>query len=203
MADVLKKMYGGVVPTAITDLYKAPPGKRAVLKSLILCNQTSSDQLFWIELGGYYFVHMQTIKANDTLVIPVFDQVLAAGTNIRIWSQNANSIVARLSGYETDRMDLISVRANLTATDTTILSNTATLLIKSIVICCRTTDPVKLNLLFGSDYIISNRALGKLETLLVPVADQFFPAGEVIKSGAPGVTGSANVVVHINAMVVT
>ncbi|KAA8747308.1 hypothetical protein [Paenibacillus sp. UASWS1643] len=203
MADVLRKMYGGVVPTTFNDLYTVPPGKRAVLKSLTLCNQTSSDQLYHIELGGLSFVHLQTIKAYDTLVIPVFDQVLTAGSRVRIWSQNANSIVARLSGYETDRTDLITIRANLTATDTTILSGGAAMLIKSIAVCCRTTDPVKLNLLFGNDYIISNRALGKLETLFIPVSDQYFPAGEIIKSGAPGVTGSANVVVHINAQVVT
>lgn len=196
-------MYGGAVPAVFTNLYTAPAGKRAVLKSLTLCNITSSDQIFYIEVAGYYFVHLQTIKAYDTLVIPVFDQVLTAGNSIRIWSQNANSIVARLSGYETDRTDLITARANLTATDTNIISGSATLLIKSIAICCRTTDPVKLNLLFGSDYIISNRSLGKLETLFIPVADQYLPAGEIIKCGVPGVTGTANVVAHINAQVVT
>ncbi|MDQ0658746.1 hypothetical protein [Paenibacillus sp. W2I17] len=200
MADIIKKLYGGYMSTvADTSIYTPPTGKRTVLKSMTVCNSSPTAQNFFIRLNGIDFVWSRSIKPYETLVIPVFDQVLFSGQTITVWAQTANTIHVRLSGYDTDRTDLITFRFRATTSDITVSSGK--FLVKSIAICTAANDPITFDMKFGSNYIICNHPLKPLDTMLIPTLDQIIESGEGIASKVSN-TNTA-VFVHINAQVVT
>lgn len=53
MAEIAKLLYQGVLPTAATNIYTAPPGKYTVIKSIFLTSLANgTDRTFNLVIGG-------------------------------------------------------------------------------------------------------------------------------------------------------
>ncbi|MER2061425.1 MAG: hypothetical protein ABS894_00690 [Aerococcus urinaeequi] len=199
MADIIKKLYGGYMPTVTTSIYTAPTGKRTVIKSMTVCNSSPTTQTFHVMLNNIPFVWLRSIKPYETLVIPVFDQVLTSGQYISVLASAASSIHVRLSGYDTDRTDLITFRFKAGTSDTTVSGSK--LLVKSIAICTDGSGQITFDMRFGTNYIICNQPLNPVDTILIPTLDQILEGGEGISSKVSNTL--LGVHVHINAQAVT
>lgn len=97
-----KRLCAGTLTNTNATLYTAPAaaGNHAILKSLILCNKTGSAANATMLLNDVEIVAAHGIDPNDTICIPVIDQILEAGETIKGFADSPGAITYYLSGKE-------------------------------------------------------------------------------------------------------
>ncbi|MFD2446376.1 hypothetical protein ACFSO7_20655 [Bacillus sp. CGMCC 1.16607] len=84
MAVTPKSFYNGYMLNTLTTHYTVPAGVTAIVKNVVICNVTNTDQIVDLEVGsgGGWLMNQVTIKAKDTIVMD-FSIVLNASQTIK------------------------------------------------------------------------------------------------------------------------
>jgi len=99
MADTLKKLASGTLGTTEATLYTVPASTKTIVKSIILCNKTTSTATATIKFAGVEVVAAHAVKANDTLCVQITG-VLEASATIAGLASAASAINYYISGIE-------------------------------------------------------------------------------------------------------
>ncbi len=99
MTTVLKKLASGTLGTSSSTLYTVPASTKTIVKSIILCNKTSSDKYATITFAGTDVIYQHTVKAKDTLVVQM-TAILEASATIAGLAEAADTIGYYISGIE-------------------------------------------------------------------------------------------------------
>ncbi|OAX50575.1 hypothetical protein [Paenibacillus sp. AD87] len=206
MAETPIKIYGDALSTTSgTTIYTGKTGKTCIIKSIIICNVSGVDTTVNMRLNTgplYFLLNNKSIKANQTLVIPISDIVISPGETLHMWC--ANSIVnARITGVEKDgipsSLGLAQYRVGLGTGTTTIVpaaGNGVSRLVKSIVICNVSSGPQTVTIRFGwsgdNCNLINKYTIAGYDTVLIPFADMFISPSEYIE-GWTSTVGNAQV----------
>ena len=99
MADTIKKIYRGLPATSNGTLYSVPASTTTIIKSVTLCNITSTPATITLKAGGTTFVNAYTITANNTVILTDVG-IMSAGELIE-GSQGTNGAISVwISGME-------------------------------------------------------------------------------------------------------
>ncbi|MFD2442939.1 hypothetical protein ACFSO7_02965 [Bacillus sp. CGMCC 1.16607] len=84
MAVIPKSFFNGYMLNTTTTHYTVPAGITAIVKNVVICNVTNTDQVVDLEVGsgGGHILQQATIKAKDTIVMDL-SIVLNAGHTIK------------------------------------------------------------------------------------------------------------------------
>ena len=99
MADTLKQLAKGTLADSNATIYTTPASTTAIVKSIILCNKTSSDATATIKLDGTNVVAAHNIPANDSLPLQL-TAILETGDLIEGLSGTTDAIDYYISGIE-------------------------------------------------------------------------------------------------------
>ncbi len=102
MAATNTRLYGGTLTASATNLYTVPTAKRAIVKTVSLCNRTANAVTATLKLGSQYFLYAYPMDPNDTIVLSPMDHVLAAGEIINGNASAATSLDIIVSGRVED-----------------------------------------------------------------------------------------------------
>ncbi|NUU74036.1 hypothetical protein [Paenibacillus xylanilyticus] len=199
-----KKLYAGTLNTADTTIYTVPDGKTTIIKSIVLCNMSSStDNTIALMIGGKdgsgssWVFNGKVLKASDTLVIPLVDYAMASGGKIRLWS-SGGSVTARISGEEIDEpiesTEYESYIGTMTQTSNVLVpAVNYKRIIKSMFIGNASADS-SVYLAIGGSYVVMRKQIKYGDAILIPFMDQVLEAGESITGYK---SNTATVVPHI------
>lgn len=102
MAALNTRLYGGTLTASAVDLYTVPDAKRAIVKTVSLCNKTANAITVTLKLGSQYFLYAYPVDAYDTIVLSPMDHVLTAGEIINGNASAATSLDIIVSGRVED-----------------------------------------------------------------------------------------------------
>jgi hypothetical protein len=103
MADVNKRLAKGTLSSAgNVVVYTVPAGKKTFIKAITICNITSTNINFSINLADIPLVSNHTIVASDTITIPFLDQIVESGETLVIGKTGSPLICYYISGREVD-----------------------------------------------------------------------------------------------------
>ncbi|ETT50424.1 MULTISPECIES: hypothetical protein [Paenibacillus] len=177
MADTIKNLFEGNVPTTSSKVYTVPTNKYAVVKSAIICNYSASDALFTLTIGGSRIAQNHVIKPGATLVLSELDIPIIQGEEIYI-SSNISGLSIFLTGFERNYEPAGYPFVKVTATSAdSIPSNDFDSIIRSIIICNghgSVSSEVSMN---TGWYLISKKVIKARDTLIVPLPKVFLPKG--------------------------
>lgn len=98
MANTLKVLFRGTASLGSTTLYTVPASTSTVITSIIVANNTASQQTYVLNLNGVVLAPTVTIPANDAVQVEP-KQVLAAGQTITGLA-SSTSVAFHISGLE-------------------------------------------------------------------------------------------------------
>ncbi|WP_339307703.1 hypothetical protein [Paenibacillus sp. FSL R5-0519] len=99
MEVTAKRLYGGNMTIAATNVYTVPSGTITFVKAITICNTAASAGTVTLYFGEVPLIYEHVIKGKDTLTIPFFDQIMMSGEKINIRGSAAN-ITLYISGKE-------------------------------------------------------------------------------------------------------
>jgi len=102
MAKTNIKLYNGTLSDANVTLYTVPAGKQTIVKSLSLCNKTSSAATVILKLDGIHLLYELSIEANATYIMSAVDQILDTSDLIEGNASVGAAIDCIISGFEID-----------------------------------------------------------------------------------------------------
>lgn len=94
-----KELYKGTPGTAETTLYTAPAGTTALIKSITICNTTTSSADITIKVGGMTFI-TTTVSAKDVISFDSLCHTLSVGETITALQGTASAINVFIGGAE-------------------------------------------------------------------------------------------------------
>lgn len=102
MALTNKSLCSGTLTDSNSTLYTAPAsaGNYSVVKSLIICNKTSTSKTVTIKFNSVDVISTHTINPYDTIVIPFADAILGNGQTIQGSASANTSVNYYISGIE-------------------------------------------------------------------------------------------------------
>lgn len=179
MSDIIKRLVDSIAPLSLTTAYTVPTRKYAVVKSAVICNQTSSDLLFTLKIGGIDIATNHLLKGYGTLILDELDIPMLATERIMISSSN-NNCVMYLSGFERDyfvsEYPYLKIRTVTNTSITTLPNNDFDAMIRSIIICNGNGSGVSSNVSVQAPWhIINNKEIKARDTLLIPNLKLFLP----------------------------
>ncbi|WP_426332704.1 hypothetical protein ACN9MH_15440 [Paenibacillus silvae] len=193
----INKMFGaGVITNANTviTMYTAPSSRISIIKSLTLCNSSSSPVTAILRLGGVEVLFNYTIKPNATIVVPVMDQCMLAGDTITLYCSNANAINYYISGIEATLTDAdyssvkrLGMGVLRSVSDIIVGTSTKDRMIKGIILCNTSTYDVAASIEFGSYKILSSYLMKSYDTILIPTMDHVLPANATVSGLGSGI----------------
>ncbi|OPG94192.1 hypothetical protein B2I21_33560 [Chryseobacterium mucoviscidosis] len=201
MADTIKSIFEGNVPTTSTIVYTVPSGKYSVIKSAIICNSSTNTVVtFRLSMGGGNIAYDHTLKGGDTLVLDELDFPLLPGESITV-SGSTSSVRMLISGFERD-YDSANYPYLKAVTVVTVggggiysLANDFDAIIKSIVICnsTNTAATVSLN---TSISLINSKLIKPYDTLIVPLPKIFLAKGKQLYHAATTSTAQFTIIME-------
>lgn len=99
MANTIKSFSRTLLTDTTTVLYTVPASTTSVITSIVIANQTSSDDVFTLSLNDIDIFTNVSVSANSTSVIDI-KQALNAGETIKGGSGSLNSLNIHISGVE-------------------------------------------------------------------------------------------------------
>ncbi|WJH30947.1 hypothetical protein N6H13_10400 [Paenibacillus sp. CC-CFT742] len=178
MVDVIKSFFEGNLPQMNTTAYTVPAGKYAVTKSILVCNNSSTDATVRVTVGSTWIIYNHVIKANATLLIDDLDLPILAGETITIYG-SLSTCNLFITGFERDYVSgdypysVINVTANSSLASITISFDSV---IKSIILSSNTSGVSNVNV-YNSVKFISAKEIKAGDTLIIPMAKMFVPKG--------------------------
>lgn len=98
MANTVKKLNRGALPTSLGTLYTTPSATTAVVTNIVLTNTTAASVAGTIKLGGQEVLSAASVAANGLLALDL-KQVLEAGDLIEGLA-SASGLKVHISGME-------------------------------------------------------------------------------------------------------
>jgi len=100
MAVTDERLCKGTLSDSNATLYTVPTGTKTILKSLSLCNTSSSAVTITLKLAGTELYSGHSLAANSSVNIQSLDQILEAGELIEGSASTASVIAYYFSGKE-------------------------------------------------------------------------------------------------------
>lgn len=127
MADTIRNLFSGVMPTADTTVYTVPSSKYAIVKCLTMSNNSATPQTINVTIGGIRLAINYVVPAKDTLIINDIDIPMVNGETIQIRSTEAGSNTSMsLVGFERDYVaseyPYVKLNGTVQATATTLFT---------------------------------------------------------------------------------
>ncbi|MCP1425155.1 hypothetical protein J3D43_003671 [Paenibacillus xylanexedens] len=183
MPEVIKLLASDVVPSSsFTNIYTVPTSTSTILKSFILCNVSTAEISVFVRLNGTSILNGFKIKAGDTIVVPVVDQVMSAGETISIAATIA-LVNFYICGVEYTTNDPNSdyyyskmlgrgtiPSGSTVSTIVNAVSNSKRLL-KGLIVCNGNASANKLDLWIAGRSLISQYPIKPGDTILIPTMD--------------------------------
>lgn len=194
MAQSAVVAFVGSIPLTSTVVYTGKSGKIFILKSVVVTNLNSEVRNFSLLIDGLAVASRQAVQGSGALIVPVYDQVVTAGQQIRVYAATGSTkeMNIRISGNEVDVADepgLVSSRMTADTTYKTLSPSGTKRLIKSLVICNTTANDLKARLMVG-DYsstgwnfdtdLLTYTKIKSYQTILIPFADVVVNSNELI-----------------------
>ncbi|MCM3204418.1 hypothetical protein [Paenibacillus illinoisensis] len=201
MADTIKSIFEGNVPTTSTIAYTVPNGKYAVIKSVIICNSSINTSVtFRLSIGGGNIAQDHTLKGGDTLVLDELDFPLLPGETIVIYGSTSSARMI-ISGFERDydskNYPYLKVVTTVTVGGGGIYTpaNDFDAIIKSIVICnsTNTNATVSMN---TSVSLINCKIIKPYDTLIVPLPKIFLGKGKQLYQYTTTATAQVTIIME-------
>ncbi|MDK8191555.1 hypothetical protein QP794_15820 [Paenibacillus sp. UMB7766-LJ446] len=187
MADTIKSLYSALMPTVSSSIYAPPTGKYAVVKSIVICNRSSSDVTISLGAAGIVIIHSHTLKENGTLIINDLDVPIIPGTII---SASASSAVVALSigGFERDYVpsEYPYVVAARSTPGSVTLNSGNDWIVKSFVITNTTSTESAVSITFDGMTLINLYKVKPYDSVILPLPKIFIKGGKVISSAHSG-----------------
>ena len=93
MASEPLKLFNGTLTTTLTTtLYTVPASTTVIVKGVTLCNYDTVARTVTLTFDATYVLNAYSIAANDSILIPFYDQVLLT-TDIIKGGASANAVV--------------------------------------------------------------------------------------------------------------
>lgn len=100
MATVDTRLCKGALSDSNATLYTVPTGTKTIVKSISLCNVTSSAVTLTLKLAGTELYAGHSLAANASVSIQCLDQIIEAGELIEGSASSASAIAYYMSGKE-------------------------------------------------------------------------------------------------------
>lgn len=187
------------MPTAATTSYTAPSGKFAVVKSVFICNKTSSNITIRLIVGGINVSFDHVVKSNDTLSITDLDIPLMSAETIVVSSSTANAATISVVGFERDYDSgtypflKAALSSGLGTTANAIVAvGSNDWIVRSIILTNTSTSNVNVTIDIGSVRFIDAHTIKPKDTLIIPLQvflvafatiQGFASVGSVVTSG--------------------
>ncbi|WP_124117070.1 hypothetical protein [Paenibacillus xylanexedens] len=200
MPDVSKLLARGLVTAGIgipQTIYTPPSGAKAiVIKSMMLNNSSPSPIIVSVLLNGYHILINYSIKPNDSIIVPVVDQILSGtGDTIKISASVTSVISYYISGVEYETNDVNSDYYYARQIDRTTIAaadgnkgigsvTAAKRIIKSLVVCNPNNTEVSFSIAFAGTWIVNAFKVKAYDTILVPTFDAVLEPGFTITCNA-------------------
>lgn len=183
MADVIKYLFAGSLPTSATEVYTVPSGKCSVAKSFAITNSTVSPLTFTLIVGGVNVAYDHTIKAYGTLLINDLDIPLLPGENITVLG-STTSVKMHITGLERDYVasdyPYQKIIYALYGTATT-PANNFDAMIKSIVLCNpNSAGDAQVSITLENYLLPPWKVIKTKDSLIIPSPKIFLPKGKQI-----------------------
>ncbi|SDL24407.1 hypothetical protein SAMN05428961_104386 [Paenibacillus sp. OK060] len=176
MADVIKNLYSATISTTSTStVYTVPDKKFSVVKSVFICNKSTSSCAVKLIIGGINVIYDHVIKAKDTLVINDLDIPIIQGETIQVSTTIANTVSITLVGFERDfTYDGVYpyFKSNLTSLATTLSSFVnvgSDYMVRKIILANFSANDVSVTLDIGSNRLMDAFKIKSKDTLIVPL----------------------------------
>lgn len=186
MADVIKALFEGDMPTSQTKSYTVPTSKYAVVKSAIICNTSTTDSaIIRLIVGGAFVVYGHTLKPNATLVLDELDIPQLAGDGVTILSSKAG-VSLTVTGFERDYVvgeypyAVMTGEASSNSNGQIVVPFNC--IIRSIIVTNESGVGQSTNFFLstGITAYVSNKVIAGGDTLLVPMPKIYLPVGRLI-----------------------
>lgn len=193
--------------TAISpgSVYTVPSNKRTIIKSVVVFNNSSSEQRFTISLAGYPIIYNHVIKPFDSMLLPAAGFILNPIESLSFGC--TSSIALTVTGIVFDATErnnpYIFARANglgTLSTSNQVRDTANNILIKSVTFCNVTGTDTTIALSINGSSLMGSKLLRAYDTLTIPFLDQLLIKNEYLQAWA----SAANAVVyHATGIVVT
>ncbi|MGX1832380.1 hypothetical protein ACWIE6_29545 [Paenibacillus taichungensis] len=199
MATLFKRLGAGndIAANSTITAYTVPLSYKTIVKSFIITNSSASSVIIAVSMANIGILSNYVMKPNDTILVPVMDQLLIAGNSITVYSTTASAISYYISGIETlvtdpEYADVLrfGYGAIQVSSGTIVSANSSKdRLIKGIILCNTATTDRKVSMWIFGWSILQPFTIKANDTILIPTSDILIPAGEYVtaSSSASGV----------------
>lgn len=198
MATSFKRLgVGNIVDQNNTiTAYIVPLSYKTIIKSFVISNGSAAAVAVTVQIANINIMSNYLISPNDTIVVPVMDQLLIAGNSITLYATAANSISFYISGVESlvtdpEYSDVLRVGlGSVPVSSGTIVSAASKdRIVKGITLCNTSSTDRKISMEVFGWRILQVYTLKGFETILIPAMDLLIPAYEYMtaSSSASGI----------------
>ncbi|WP_419891397.1 hypothetical protein [Paenibacillus xylanexedens] len=180
MANTIKALFEGTIPSASTNVYTVPSGKYAVSKSIVICNGDSAVMTFTLIIGGVNVAYSHNLAGYETLIIDDLDIPMLGSETITMLSSTVNGRIV-ITGFERDyvaeEFPYLKIIANYSGWFT-LPANDFDSILKSIVICNPNSTESRGSVMQTSSLaLIYNKTIKPRDTVIIPLPKIFVPKG--------------------------
>jgi hypothetical protein len=135
------------------------------------------------------------MKPNDTIIVPVMDQLLVAGNTITIYASAGNSISYYISGIDTltsgpEYADVVRMGLGYFQSEnsTIVTSSTKNRLVKGVILCNTGSADLRVYMSIAGYSLLQGFMVKGYDTILVPTTDLLLPASTTISAYGYGMS---------------
>lgn len=191
MANTIKALFEGTIPSASTTVYTVPSGKYAVSKSIVICNGDSAVMTFTLIIGGVNVAYSHNLAGYETLIIDDLDIPMLSSDVITMISSTVNARIV-ITGFERDYVaeeyPYLKTIANYSG-QFSLPSNNFDSILRSVVVCNPNSTTSNCSIFQTSSLpLIYNKLIKPRDTLIIPLPKIFVPRGRqlIVNATASG-----------------
>ncbi|PYE52483.1 hypothetical protein HUB98_26555 [Paenibacillus barcinonensis] len=176
------KLIEAASTTSASYPYEVPTGKYSLIKSLVICNLSGTENsTVSVHLGGTYLVYSYALKGGDSLIIEDLELFLLAGERILIQHNGVTSfrisVTVEEKDYDASNFPYKKVNGLATGGSPFVIQDDGSdWIIKAMYII----NPNPTDLLFafyGQFVLINNKKLGPSKSLIIPKSNIMMTKG--------------------------
>lgn len=208
MSDIVKVLASGIIQGSVGSpaiVYTTNGNRTTLIKSLLICNSNNTPTEVIVTISNVYYMRY-TMKANETLHVPIADQVLLTTADaVRMGSSSRADFY--LCGIEIDTRDSLGpyynvkrlARTHVSSNNVTIVSSfSVKRMIKNFVVCNTSSTAATVRVSIGVVNLLWDYPLKGYETLVIPSMDLILEAGDSIT--ASNSSNTASIAFHITGL---
>ncbi|RAW13592.1 hypothetical protein DC345_19820 [Paenibacillus taichungensis] len=193
MATLFKRLGAGndITASSTVTAYTVPTSYKTIVKSFIITNSSASSVIISVVMASIGILSNYVMKPNDTILVPVMDQLMVARDSITVTTSTANAISYYISGIETlvadpEYADVLRLGGGAIPVTSGIIVTTSSKdrLIKGIILCNTAAAERKVSMWIYGWSILQPFTIKANDTILIPTSDILIPAGEYVSASA-------------------